>query len=539
MATVASNPDMAVQFLSQLDTELRARAPEIELWERYYEGVHRLAFATSRFRQTFGNLFHEFSDNWMELIVDASVERLNIQGFRFGDGTDDSDLDAWDMFRDNGLDSDSDIAHTEAVKLGKAYLIVDPHDKTDLGNPTISVEHPSQTIIANVAGNRKRRKAALKEWTDHTGYVYANVYFPDGTYRFQTDSKVNAKYADKSSLGIYGDIFPNDYLGPPAVGLVNKDSKWIPRQDGEPFFVAHDLGVVPVIALENNPSLKVGGRSDIAPIIPIQDGLNKLVMDMIIASEFASFGQRWATGLEIPKDPETGEPISDSRFLAAVSRVWAVEDPDVKFGQFAASDLGNYVKAIEMLIQHVAAITRTPPHYLLGQSGAFPSGDSLAATETGLVAKVKRKMTNFSAGWEEAMRLAFKAKGDARGDKPAETVWADPEQRIRAARIDGALKMAVVGVPQDAIWEEMGASPHQILRWHAMRKAMGLPEYGSDFAPIPPPPAPLAPVGPDGKPVPGAKPPAGGAPPVNLGPDGNLPTEQAITQTERITKIHD
>ena len=89
MATVASNPDMAVQFLSQLDAELRARAPEIELWERYYEGVHRLAFATSRFRQTFGNLFHEFSDNWMELIVDASVERLNIQGFRFGDGTDD------------------------------------------------------------------------------------------------------------------------------------------------------------------------------------------------------------------------------------------------------------------------------------------------------------------------------------------------------------------------------------------------------------------------------------------------------------------
>jgi len=514
-------PAKATAFLTQLDGELRQRAPEIELWEKYYEGVHRLAFATSRFRQTFGNLFHEFADNWMGLIVDASVERLNIQGFRFSyDAADDSDLDAWEMFRDNGLDAASDIAHTEAVKLGRSFLIVDPHDLTPLGNPTITVEHPAQTIVAYIAGNRQRRLAALKEWTDHSGYVYANVYVADGTFRFQTDRTVNDKTPGISQLGIYGNIFPLDFLGPPAAFL-HKDATWIPRQDGGEFYVPHDLGVVPVIPLENNPSLKIGGRSDIAPIIPIQDALNKLVMDMIIASEFASFGQRWATGIEIPKDPDTGDPINDSRFLAAVSRVWAVEDENVKFGTFAASDLGNYTKAIEMLIQHVAAITRTPPHYLLGQSGAFPSGDSLVATETGLVAKVKRKMTNFSPAWEEAIRLGFKAKGDPRGSKAAETVWADPEQRVRAARIDGALKMAVVGVPQDAIWEELGASPAQIKRWHAMRKAMGVPEYGAEFAPIV-----QGQIGPDGKPL-------------NVGPDGNLQAEQAITQTERVTKIKD
>ena len=74
-----SNAKMATEFLPQLDAQLRRDAPAIELWERYYEGVHRLQFATSRFRQTFGNLFHEFADNWMSLIVDASVERLSIR----------------------------------------------------------------------------------------------------------------------------------------------------------------------------------------------------------------------------------------------------------------------------------------------------------------------------------------------------------------------------------------------------------------------------------------------------------------------------
>jgi hypothetical protein len=267
-------------------------------------------------------------------------------------------------------------------------------------------------------------------------------------------------------------------------------------------------------------------------------------MDMIIASEFASFGQRWATGIEIPKDPVTGRPIGEERFLASVSRLWTSEDPDTKFGQFPESDLSNYVKAIEMMIQHVAAITRTPPHYLLGQAGSFPSGDSLAATETGLVAKVKRKMKNFSPAWEEALRLAFRLKKDPRGKQLADTVWADPEQRIRAARIDAAVKMTTIGVPQDMIWEEIGMSPSQIVRAHNMREAMGLAKNGPEFAPIPPPPAPVGPdgkpvkvLGPDGKPLPSSPAPGGKGP--NMGPEGNLQEEQAVSQAARVARIHD
>lgn len=545
-AVVESTPLQAVHYLQQMDHELRRRQPELELWERYFEGVHRLAFATSRFRQTFGNLFHEFGDNWMSLIVDASVERLNVQGFRFDTvkGDDDAyegDSDAWTIWRDNDLPSQSDIAHTEAVKLGKSYILVDPFARTDMGNPQISVEHPAQCTVAYEAGNRRRRKAAMKTWTDHTGYIRADVYMPDKIYRFKTTQKLNDKVPDTQTYGeytaIYGNLFPLDYTGPPAAFLGER-ATWIPyTDDDQPAVIPHTLGVVPIIPLENNPSLKVGGRSDIAPIIPIQDALNKLVMDMIIASEFASFGQRWATGIEVPKDPETGRPLSDQRFLAAVSRLWVSEDPETKFGQFNASDLGNYVKAIEMFIQHIAAITRTPPHYLLGQAGSFPSGDSLAATETGLVAKVKRKMKNFAPAWEEALRLSFKAKGDPRGDQMAETVWADPEQRIRAARIDGAIKMSTIGVPQDAVWEELGATPSQISRWHQMRKAMGLKEYGPEFAP----PAPIpATIGPDGKvipPTPGS--PAPGGAKVNTGPEGNLPQQQAVSQAARVARIHD
>jgi hypothetical protein len=50
-----------------------------------------------------------------------------------------------------------------------------------------------------------------------------------------------------------------------------------------------------------------------------------------------------------------------------------------------------------------------------------------------------------------------------------------------------------------------------------------LDEFGPEFAPLPPPQETL---GPDGKPL-------------NMGPEGNLPQEQAETQTERLTRIHD
>jgi hypothetical protein len=52
--------------------------------------------------------------------------------------------------------------------------------------PTITAEHPSQCIVACAPGNRRKRLAALKKWVDEDGYVYANVYLPDGVAKFRS-----------------------------------------------------------------------------------------------------------------------------------------------------------------------------------------------------------------------------------------------------------------------------------------------------------------------------------------------------------------
>jgi hypothetical protein len=232
--------------------------------------------------------------------------------------------------------------------------------------------------------------------------------------------------------------------------------------------VGNPLGVVSMIPLLNSPTLRGPfgrrGHSDIAGVIPKQDAINKLIADMIVSSEFQAYRQRWATGLDVPTD-EQGRPIE--AFKAAVSRLWTVADPDVKFGEFGASDLSNYVKPIETMVQHIAAQTRTPPHYLLGQSGAFPSGESLKSTETGLVAKVTKKQLWFGEAWEEAMRLAFALVGrdDLSADTSCEALWRDPESRMVAVQADAAVKDSTIGIPLEVIMaDRLGYSPQKIER---------------------------------------------------------------------------
>src|SRR5947207_523286 len=47
----------------------------------YYEGRHQLAFATEKYRQTFGTLFRTFCSNLCPAVIDSLVERLEISGF--------------------------------------------------------------------------------------------------------------------------------------------------------------------------------------------------------------------------------------------------------------------------------------------------------------------------------------------------------------------------------------------------------------------------------------------------------------------------
>jgi hypothetical protein len=444
MATTETSGS-AASHLERLTTALAQRQKLLGAYDDYYNGKQRLAFATSKFREAFGTLFREFSDNWCGIVVDASAERLQVEGFRFtASDWERGDDDAWLIWQRNALDAQADLAHVEAIKVGTSYIDVGP-DPSDASLALIEVVPAQQAIVQLDPARPTRRLAGLRAWVDDKERrERCVVYEPDQVTWYSRDPDAQS-------------------------------SEWL--RDGTSSG-SNALGVVPLIPMPNNPGLLYrAGRSDLAPVIPLQDAVNKLVSDMLVASEFAAFRQRWATGIEIPTvDPDTGAPLTNG-FVAAVDRVWASENDGASFGSFDVTDLSNYVQAIENMIQHLAAQTRTPPHYLTAGMGQWPSGESLKASETGLVSKVQRKMRVFGEAWEQAMRLAFQIEGDKThaDDAQCEVIWRNPETRSQAETVDAATKLASIGVPEVALWEYIGATPQQIARWTELREAQPTP----------------------------------------------------------------
>lgn len=454
-------------WLQRLEKQLRQRKLVYDRFDDYYNGKHPLAFASRKFAQAFGGTFESFASNWCALVVDAAAERLHVEGFRLGGGQDErGDADAWRLWQANNLDLDSQMGHVEALIHERAAVLISPYEADQVadGVPAITLESAKEVAVAYQPGSRRRRLAALKLWTDLDGHERANVYLSDAVHKYRSKKK---------AAGILW------------AGGMPDVTRWEETPgDGEGWPLANPLGVVPVVELRNRGRLTVDAQSDLATVTPLQDATNKILSDALVASEYAAYPQRWSTGYEVPTDPESGQTLPNAELKAAISRLWTSDDPETKFGQFQAADLSNYVALIELLVQHISSQTRVPPHYFY-LSGQFPSGESLKAAETGLVAKVRGKMRSFGETWEEVIRLAFAALGDPRAQAvDAETLWRDPESRSEAELTDATLKQQALGVPTTALWERLGYTPQQIERFQRDRARDALLNQAVDLTGI-------------------------------------------------------
>lgn len=418
-------PGSAAWYMTRLLRRLDERAEKLREWDAYYRGDQPLAFASEKFREAFGGRFRAFSSNFCALVVDGTRERMEVTGFTLPSRR--AQDRAWKLWQENDMDGASQIAHTEALVKGAAYVLVQP---TRSGMPRLTVEDALDAITDSDPQDRRRIRAGLKRWVDDDGHLRVAVYLPDEVWKLRTEQ-------------------PWD----PRSG---SNPVWLPAPDpGEDWPLRNPLGSVPLVPLLNRPRLGGYGVSEIQPVMSNQDAVNKLRADALVAAEFAAFRQRWATGLEIPVDPATGKPVEP--FKAAVDRLWVVPPPDpedpnppeVKLGEFEATDLAPYQAMIETEIGAMSSISRLPYHYLLGQPSAVPpSGESLKSSEAGLIAKVRTALIHFGEGWEDAIRLGLLAMGDASGKdrSAASTNWRDPETRNEGVRADATVKVFAAGI---------------------------------------------------------------------------------------------
>jgi hypothetical protein len=440
--------------------KLDFQAQRARFYQMHYDleaGI--IALLDTRERQTFRTFLSESHANWCELVVNAVAERLQVVGFRFGSKSE-SDA-AWAIWQANCLDADAELVQTDALVQATAFMLVQPDDDNPSG-VSITPESAMQATVLYEPGNRRKRIAGYKRFSADPWVSVEMDLIPDGSLLTGTGGQIEVL------------ILPDEIW------------TWNPGSS-TPTVEPNPAGFVGLIEVVPQPRTLAAPRSELHSAVSIQDRIHTTIFNRLVATDYGAFRQIWATGIkiarEVIKEGESnggtngnGSAAPASKVVArpfdiGANRLLANEAPDGKFGSFPESTLKGYLDSVSQDVEQLAAITQTPPHYLLGQLVNL-SADAIKAAETGLVAKCRRRSRHIGEAYEEVMRCAFTLTGNAAAaDTGAEVIWADMETRSEAQRVDALVKMATLGVPRDVLWQKWGATPQEIDEWNKMLAA--------------------------------------------------------------------
>lgn len=191
--------------------------------------------------------------------------------------------------------------------------------------------------------------------------------------------------------------------------------------NSESWKVAHDYGVVPVFHFRTERRVT---KSLLVNAVPIQDALNKLNADMMVAAESGAFGQRWvisnADTLNVPK--------GGGRTLWQIPAGDGVSQ-DVQVGEFSTADLQNYTNAISAMANAMGAVTGVPYFYFI-RTGNVPSGEALLALEAPLVKRVNDRIQRFTPTWRSLVAFLMTLDGSAIDEERIQPVWDNPRTQL-------------------------------------------------------------------------------------------------------------
>lgn len=403
--------------LKQINAKLR----QYRKYDAYYEGNHDVRFSGEKFRRAFEGIFREISDNLCPAVVDTLADRLQPVGVSHENK--EVSKRVWDIWERNRMDERAGFIHQEAVKQGDAYAIVWPEGNEARIHPNLAI----QTTVHYSEDDGDNIDWAAKVWQLESDHYRLNMYYADRIEKWITTSPMKDRLPDKASSF---------------------------REHEAP--VQNTFNRVPVFHFANNRGIVPWGRSELKQIIPLQDALNKSFMDLIVAGEFQALPQRWATGLEIPTDPLTGKKVNPFE----PGGLWATATDTVKFGQFEPANLTQILSTQNDLRLEIARVSGTPPHYLMLNSGQFPSGEALRVAEVRLIRKVEDRQKSFGNVWEDILTFCSTIEGISSEGISVE--WEDAAPVSEKEQAETAILKQEAGISQRQALREMGYDDDEI-----------------------------------------------------------------------------
>lgn len=395
--------DTLIELLQELDAPQHQYA---EL-ERYYSGTQALAFLAPEARAALGGRFGRIASNIPRLAVNSLAERLRLTGFE--------GVDVWADWLNNDLDLWAPSLHREALLLGQAFAIV-WGDGT--GHPRVSVESAKQVAVITDPGLRTT-VAAVKRWRTKTD-TFAIKYLPDRIEKWHANTTGAATT---------------------AFNLVEQ--------------IDNPLGVVPVVPFVNTERILEPGRSEILDVLPLVDGLNKALADLLVTMEYVCRPRRWATGIELaetsvldadgtPVLGDDGQPVREvvNPLSEDGPRMMVSENEATKFGQLPGADLAGYEAAVRIFLGQIQSVSALPGHYVGILTDQPASADAIRSSEASLTARAEARQRVFGRSWEQVANLMVAVRdGVDPVSVDAHVRWADAGTRSTAQEADAVTKL--------------------------------------------------------------------------------------------------
>lgn len=447
-----------VALASELLTIIHEDSARLERIDNYLHGVQDEPYMPKNADAEYKHLAQRAVSNWMPLLVGTPAQALYVDSFRPSRKTDaEHGTPEWEHWQESRLDARQAAVHRAALTYGHAFALT---EKSKKGIRTKGLSPLRTAALYEDAANDNDAVAAL-----------TIVSYPKGK-----EKGIARLWTEKHEYKVVFEALH----GEQKITTPKKKSHGAPECPVTRFAAAVDLEGRTVGVIE--------------PMIPLQNRINQTVFDLLVAQTYASFKVRWVTGMAPPMEkvwvkadgqvyPGDVDPENPPEGVTLhmqpkamdhnAKRFLFAEDDQVKFGSLDETPLDGFIKSIDMSIRHLAAVSQTPPHHLLGQIANL-SAEALLAAETSLSRKVEEFRKGFGESWERVFRLAGALGGDdaVYEDFGGEVLWRDMEQRSLAQSADALGKLAEsLEIPKRGLWTRVpGVTQGEIETWTELRE---------------------------------------------------------------------
>lgn len=377
----------------------------------------------------------ELAVGWPGTAVDVLEERIDLTGWN--DSGDNHGLS--EVFTDNDLDVDQNLAHVDALVYGTAFGAVSSGFEGE-NDPLVTIESP-RTMTVERDRRTRRVSSAISVVRDEAGDVaHCSLFLPDATLTLERSA--------------YG---------------------WLIQDNDD-----HNLGRVTVAQFVNRPQSGISnGRSEITPTVRgYTDAALRTMLGSEVAREFYAVPQRYLMGApeafffdENGKERGAWDAMMGKILALPLNDDAAPGESKPTAGAFPAHSMDPFFNQIRSLAQMLAAESAIPPTYLGFATDQVASADAIRAMESRLVKRAERRQAQFGRAWTEIARLSVMVRDGVRfEDLPPEIgrvrpVWRDASTPTKAATADEVVKLISAGVltpDGEATYRRLGMTDQEV-----------------------------------------------------------------------------